>query len=215
MGKATPRRNHLQEEQHARTRALILQAALQIFSTNGYVDSSIGQILTCADVSRAAFYSHFDGKLAIVQAIAADYEPQWHPVFHHLADLRDPGMPELIEWASRHLTLHRSNLEICTLLTQVTALEESLYWQVSRQRDALIDMLADHHPAFAAAKVNSEILLEARILLWTVDQTCFHIVRQHLPDPDSTAAKIIASQMLHFLESHGTHRNPKSPTMDG
>lgn len=203
MAKALPRRNHLQEEQRARTRRLIVDAALRVFAERGYVGSSIEHILVAAGVSRAAFYSHFDGKLAVVRAIAQDFEPVWHPVFAYLAQLRDPGLPELTEWATRHLDMHRSHQETCTLLTQVAALEEALYWEVSAQRDAIVTMLAERHRAFERATRDNDVMLEARILLWGVDQACFHVVRQHLPDPSKRAAEIIASQMKAFLDKHG------------
>jgi AcrR family transcriptional regulator len=159
--------------------------------------------LVKAGVSRAAFYSHFDGKLAVVMAIAEDFEPAWKPVFRHLEELRNPQLPELMAWAARYLDFHRSNVETCTLLTQVAALEEQLYRKISLQRDALIDMLAELQPAFAAAKQDSDVMLEAQILLLGIDQTCFHLVRQHLRDPGDAATRIMASQMRHFFQRNG------------
>jgi AcrR family transcriptional regulator len=203
---ASPRRNHLQEEQRTRTRGLIAHAALKVFSERGYVASSIEQILVAAGVSRAAFYSHFDGKLAVVMAIAEEFEPAWKPVFRYLADLPNPQLPELMEWAQRHLDLHRSNAETCTLLTQVATLEEPLYRKVSLQRDALIDMLAERQPAFAAAKQDADVMLEAQILLLGIDQTCFHLVRQHVRDPGDRATRIMAEQMLQFMQRHESRR---------
>lgn len=200
----------MQEEQRARTRVSITGAALNVFSEFGYVGSTIEHILIGAGVSRAAFYSHFDGKLAVVQAIAEDFEPAWRPTFRYLADLRDPGIPELTEWASRHLEFHRANREACALLSQVIALEEALYWQISAQRDALIRMLAAHHRAFATAAIDDDVMLEARILLGNVDQICFHVARNHLPDPGNASARIIASRMLNFLESHGGREPPSN-----
>ena len=203
MTKALPRRNFLQEEQRARTRQLIVGAALKVFADRGYGGSSIEHILVAAGVSRAAFYSHFDGKLAVVRAIGKDFEPAWHPVFAYLSGLRDPDLSALTEWAARYLDMHRSNQETCTLLTQVAALEEALYWEVSAQRDVIIAMLAQTHRAFGRAKEEDNVLLEARILLWGMDQTCFHVVRQHLPDPGKSAPAIIAGQMKAFLDKYG------------
>lgn len=210
MSGASPRRNQLQEEQRARTRASITAASLKVFSELGYYGSSIEHILLRAGVSRAAFYSHFDGKLAVVRMIAEDFEPAWRPTFHYLARLRDPGLPELTEWASRHLEFHRSNREACALLSQVIALEEELYWQISAQRDALIRMLAAHHRAFAAAMIDPDVMLEARILLGNVDQICFHVARNHLPDPGGATARIIAARMLNFFENHGDRETPSN-----
>ena len=204
MGNAAPRRNALQEEQRARTRALILQAALKVFSDVGYVGSSIEHILVGAGVSRAAFYSHFDGKLSVVQAIAEDFEPAWHPTFHHLSSLQSPDLSSLTEWAARYLDFHRSNQATCVLLSQVAVLEEAMSRQIAAQVQALIAMLAKNMPAFAAAKDDENVMLEASIVLRSVDQICFHVVHQHLPDPGNVAPRIMASQMLNFLQSHGS-----------
>ncbi len=193
------RRNPLQEEQRIRTRALVTQGALAVFAEHGFLGSSIEQILVRAGVSRSAFYSQFDGKLAVVCAIAEDFEPEWTPLFDVLADLHDPDMESLTAWATIFLDFHRNNLETCTLLTQVTALEEKLYWQVLGQRDALIRRLGEKHPAFAAAKHDADALLEAHLLLGHIDQACFHIVRRKLPDPGTHGARIIARNLLDFL----------------
>lgn len=205
MSRASRPRNQLQEEQRARTRASITRAALQVFAEVGYVGTTIEHILVHAGVSRAAFYSHFDGKQGVVQAIAEDFAPAWEPIFGDLAELRNPGLPELTEWASRHLEFFRSNLDACTILSQVIELEEAFYWQVAGHRDALIHMLANHHRAFAVAKTDDAVMLEARILLINVDQICFHVAHKYLPNPGDTAAKIIATQILSFLRSHGGH----------
>ncbi len=99
--------------------------------------------------------------------------------------------------------MHRANQDICTLLTQVAVLEEALYWEVSAQRDIIITMLAERHKAFELASHDDDVLLEAHILLWGLDQACFHVVRQHLHDPSKRAAEIIAGQMKAFLDKHG------------
>ena len=203
------RRNPLQEEQRLRTRRAICDAALRVFAELGYNGCTIEQILVAAGVSRAAFYSHFDGKLALVCAIAEDFEPAWRPIFDWLAHLEHPTLATLTDWAAMHLEFHRANLSTCTLLTQVAAIEERMYWVISQQRDALIHMLGEHHAAFAATRDHEAALLEARILLWQVDQTCFQVVRQQLSDPQNVSTRIIARQVLQFLE------RPQASNMSG
>lgn len=200
MLKPDPRRNAFQKEQRHRTRRSICQAALSVFAETGYAGASIEPILSRAGVSRAAFYSHFDSKVAVVCAIGEDFEPAWRPIFGDLAAMDDPGLADLAVWAERFLHMHRSNVETCSLLTQVAAIEERLYRLVARQRDDLIEMLGAHLPAFAAARLGETALLEARILLWQIDQVCFRVVRQDFRDCENAVPHVIASQMLHFLQ---------------
>ena len=121
------------------------------------------------------------------------------PIFDHLAALEDPSVAELEAWAALHLALHRENRAVCGLLTQVAALEERLYWQLSEQRDSLIALLAARHSAFAVALINQQARLRARLLLWQIDQLCFLVVNERLPDPQHQAARLIAQQMMAFI----------------
>ena len=195
----TGRRNPLQEEQRLHTRQAIMTAALAAFGEHGFAACSVEQILMRAGVSRAAFYAHFDSKLSLVCAIAEDFEPQWRPTFDHLSALEAPTLDDLAAWARIHLAFHREHQLVCGLLSQLVVLEDRLYWQVARQRDALIAMLGRAHPAFARATQSPKAHLRAAMLLWSIDQTCFHVVRGRLPDPDDGAAGIIAAQLHAFL----------------
>ena len=92
-----PRRNARQEQQRRQTREALLRAAAAVFAERGYLDTSVEHVLARAGVSRAAFYAHFDSKLALVCEIARDFVPQWRPVFDQLmAEFsRATGIPHL------------------------------------------------------------------------------------------------------------------------
>lgn len=209
MGKAPLRRNQLQQEQRVRTRHLILQASIQVFCERGYVNTSIEHVLKAANVSRAAFYSHFDGKLAVVSAIAETFAPNWHPTFTYLAELKDPKFEDIQIWAHRFLAHHKDNYDICRLLTQVTALEQDMFLYTSRQRDMLIAMLGEQHEAFAAAKRSDAIALEAHILLASLEQACFFAAGNNFPHQDDVVINIMAAKMLYFLWRRGRPLSPQ------
>ncbi|WP_420381767.1 TetR/AcrR family transcriptional regulator [Novosphingobium sp.] len=201
------RRSAFQEEQRRLTRHAICTAALAVFAQNGFAGSAIEPILLGAGVSRAAFYSHFDSKLAVVYAIAEDFEPRWLPVFQRLTELGDPTLADLVEWAESFLDVHRSNIATCSLLTQIAAIDRHLYALIARQRDELISMLGQHFPAFADARTSPRRLLEARMLLWQVDQICFRVVNRDFTDCESAAPRVIAGQLLDFLRQSQTPRS--------
>lgn len=198
--KAGRGRNMLQEEQRLRTRALLTTAGAEIFSANGYAVTGIEAVLIRAGVSRAAFYAQFDGKLALVCAIAEDFIPVWRPVFDGLLALQAPSIAMLEDWARLHLAFHRKHYAICGLLTQVAGLEDRLYQEVARQRDELIALLGTRHAAFAHAATEPDMMLRARLLLEQIDQVCFAVVHNRLPDPRHGAARVIAEQLHAFLQ---------------
>lgn len=54
------------------TRGRILDAALDVFSENGYHDSAVDDIVRRADSSKGTFYFHFPSKQAIFMALAEE-----------------------------------------------------------------------------------------------------------------------------------------------
>lgn len=193
------RRNPLQQKQRDETRQRIAEAALRIFFARGYVNSSIEHILQDAKVSRAAFYSHFDGKLAVVLALADAYQPEWRPIFDYLVTLKSPDMESLSHWARHYLQHQQDRIELCTLLTQVTLLEDALYQKIAGEREALIHLLAVNHPVFAACLQDEALHVEAHILLASLNQICFDAARYPSPERDDVVVRILARQMLEFL----------------
>ena len=74
------------------TRQEILDAALDLFSTQGYEATSISQIAEAVGIRKASLYSHFENKQAILdsltQVILEQYEK--HSIFAR-ADWKDPA----------------------------------------------------------------------------------------------------------------------------
>jgi AcrR family transcriptional regulator len=196
---ATRGRNARQARQRLETRRTLIAAARRVFGARGYLETSIEHLLADAGVSRAAFYSHFDGKLSLICAVAEDFVPVWRPVFDALTALKHPGVADLEAWALRYLGFHREHQAICGVLTQVALLEDRLYWVLAGQRDALIAQLGERFVAFARAADDPSARMRARLLLWQVDETCFFLVRGRIPDPNGDGPRQIAERLHAFL----------------
>lgn len=67
-----PRRT--QAERRERTRRALIEAATQLFSEQGYVDTAREDICARAGVTRGALDHHFDGKKGLFRAVAEDVE---------------------------------------------------------------------------------------------------------------------------------------------
>ena len=73
------------------TKQEILDAALELFSVQGFEATSIAQIAGTVGIRKASLYSHFENKQAILDAIVKDVLEQYaeHSIFA-LADWDDP-----------------------------------------------------------------------------------------------------------------------------
>ena len=78
-----------------RSRRAILDAALQLFSTQGFRSTSTRDIADFAGISTGALYHHFSDKEMIFQSLLDEYwEATTKPEFPLLAALRSGAFPE-------------------------------------------------------------------------------------------------------------------------
>ncbi len=76
-GEKTPRRSGRPTKQEARdSRSLILEAALDLFSTLGYESATLKMIADRVGIRDSAVYAHFDGKDAIRQELMLRHGPK-------------------------------------------------------------------------------------------------------------------------------------------
>jgi AcrR family transcriptional regulator len=101
-----------QAERRRQTRTAILAAAKELFGRDGYEATSVDAVVAHADVAKGTFYQHFDGKIAVVLALAHQELAEVAP--RVLAGLRaghDPlallttHLREQCAWFERHRAL--------------------------------------------------------------------------------------------------------------
>ena len=82
------------------TRQRILEAALELFSVQGFEATSISQIASAVGIRKASLYSHFENKQAILDALVRDVLDQYaaHSIFARPdGDSEDAPTPESTE----------------------------------------------------------------------------------------------------------------------
>ncbi|MCR8492665.1 TetR/AcrR family transcriptional regulator [Brucella anthropi] len=199
-GKAARRgRNSLQEAQSRRTHSRLIESAIKEFAERGYSDTNIEHVLKRAGVSRASFYAHFDGKLSLVCAICENLMPAWRPLFENLLTLTDTSIPSLERWAERYIQYHREYQVVSGLLYRIWNVEARLQELMEQHTEGTIDALGERYPAFAAARVDGDQRLRAKLLLWQIDEISFWVVQGRVADPAGSAARIIAEHIHTFL----------------
>ena len=82
------------------TKQEILEAALELFSVQGFEATSISQIASAVGIRKASLYSHFESKQAILDALVRDVLDQYaaHSIFARPdGDPEDTPTPEATE----------------------------------------------------------------------------------------------------------------------
>ena len=173
---------------------IILQGALQVFTTQGYSAASMDRIAAAAGVSKSTLYSYFRDKEGLFVALIQSLTQSPHQRFHELPanlDLQSP--PEQV---LRHMAL--------SMLKEFS--QSSLRLTLMR----LLIGESEHFPELAKTFIRDvqKPILE-RLTLYLSAQT-----QLQLPDPE-VAARIFAGSLVHYLivqhVLHGAELLPLPP----
>jgi AcrR family transcriptional regulator len=119
----------------ARTRAALIEAARTVFERDGFLDARITDITKEAGVASGTFYTYFDGKEEIFQALVeAVQEDMLHPRLRERLGDEDPLA--LIDAANRdYLLAYKRNARLMALFEQVAQIDDD-FRQLRRKRGA-------------------------------------------------------------------------------
>ena len=156
------------------TKQEILEAALELFSVQGFEATSISQIASAVGIRKASLYSHFESKQAILDALVRDVLDQYaaHSIFARPdGDSEDAPTPESTERVileqlryilhDPHINRARKmlvveqfrNSELAQLQTRQNYTDVLAYFTSLVERLIRSDVLAGEDPEIMAAQL--------------------------------------------------------------
>ena len=181
----------------ARVRADLLAAARQVFTTRGYQEATISEIIQIADVAMGTFYLHFRDKEALLVALAEEGLARMREQIH--AAIAQAGSEPLLPLIMR--TLLRTAYQQRDLFLLIGASESALLVRTRTHRAQ--EGLAGHFlPLLQQAREQGQLastdpVLLSHLLVGLLLRAIDWWGEQDEPGPDE-----MADQMLSLLE-HG------------
>ncbi|UGT45747.1 TetR/AcrR family transcriptional regulator [Nocardia yamanashiensis] len=130
----TTRRTSLRDEQKRLTRSRLIEAAKQLFTTQGYAPVRVDDIAAAVGCSRATFYLHFTGKPDVLRAIAAEGTlPSVQHFYEDLDHVLDTGSrAEFADWMKRAIEWFQEYKDLLPAWDEATTLEPE-FREVARE----------------------------------------------------------------------------------
>lgn len=141
----------LRDVQKATTRRRLLDAAIEVYSREGYTEATVEKITNEAGASRHTFYLHFKDKEEVLQELTLEYAER-AKAFMETFPGPLPSVEALEQWLFEAGAFLEREALLSSILTQVIGLESpagSSYGLGALE--AWIGGLAQKSPAFAAA----------------------------------------------------------------
>lgn len=159
---------------HAR-RAALIDAARRVFEERGFLDTRVADIAAEAKVAQGTFYTYFDSKDAIFQAVATRVAGE---MIIELGSSR-PQAPATYERTyaamKRFVDSYRRNAKIVALIEQVGTFTPEMKRIRLQVREAHVDRMAriiEHHQEEGLADPSLDPEMAAEMLGSMVDQVC-------------------------------------------
>ncbi|MFG2520898.1 TetR/AcrR family transcriptional regulator [Streptomyces sp. NPDC048527] len=107
-----------------RTRNALITAAREVFERDGYLDARITDISKAAHVASGSFYTYFNSKEEIFQALVAQVQEEMlHPHLRERTGITDTR--QLIDASNReYLRAYKKNARLMGLFEQVAQVDE-------------------------------------------------------------------------------------------
>lgn len=153
----------LREIKKTKTRAAILDAALHLFTRQGYENTSINQLAKAAGIGKGTIYGYFQTKSEIFLAFCED---QLAFVYRELAEKSNPGTPlieQLLTLFMGEFRFVNRNKEFGRILMRETVFPKELTIERSRELDnKYIDLMV---PMFKQAQKCGELRTDLELIL--------------------------------------------------
>ena len=111
------------------TRARLIEAAKEVFETDGFLDARISDITERAGLSYGAFYHYFDSKEEVFREVAARVDERLSAPLDSIILAPSSDLPpeqRIRESLTRHLTSYRSEARIMGVIEQVSRYDEEV-----------------------------------------------------------------------------------------
>lgn len=120
-------RGGIRQLQREFTRTRLADAAVELFSSTGYVATTIDDITAAAGTTRATFYLHFKSKAEVVLEVLHRLDEEYGPVFGGLSDVVErPDAQRVRDWLASTLDTWERTRHASAAVSQAALLEPSV-----------------------------------------------------------------------------------------
>lgn len=171
-----------------KSKALLLEKAIEQFSTNGYHETKISDIVKAANLTQPTFYLYFHSKESLFKDLNVEFKKQLFEIFE--------GGIELAHQQNAKEAIYNSLKEIFTYfaenpnLTKIGFFEANEAEEVkSEMSQQFVKILQKDASAIASKNVDQEIL--AHSLLGSIERLTLTNLLNNSSTPETLAKQII------------------------
>ncbi len=142
----SPKSKEQYEAIRRKSEAAIKEAALELFASKGYGNTSISQIAKAANISKGLMYNYFDSKEDLLHTILQEAVEDGAEAMQAFLQQRYDPLEELIGIAEASIQMVRTNFQYWKLMTSL-ALQKEVMADVKvileKKQESIINQILD------------------------------------------------------------------------
>lgn len=157
-------------------KAALLDAARRVFERKGFLDTRVADIVAEAKVAQGTFYTYFDSKDTIFQAVATGVVGEMLVALHTDGSAGGSPYERAYSAMERFVDAYRPRARIIALIEQVGTFTPELRHLRLQVREAFVDRAARgiaHQQEMGIADPSLDPVLTAEVLGAMVDHVCY------------------------------------------
>ena len=166
--------NEFTRQQKEDSRQRLLAAAERTFCRDGYIDTSVDDIIREAGVSRPTFYRHFDSKIAVAMELYDRHTKVSLAGWLQIGDQNYADPATVLAWITMLFDFAESKRETYRIFVEMGSVEPRFVDRVKVIVPTIIEQLGERIPAFAEARGQEPIARRRWINAWLF----FHHLRE-------------------------------------
>ncbi len=202
----SPRTREQFAEIRSQSEQKIIDAALELFASNGYKATSISQIASAAGVSKGLMYNYFDSKKALLRKIISNAINDGKALFDNAINDYDNPEEELEHLVLDTLNYIKENVDLMRLLTMLSFQKDVL--------ESIIDLVEDSNKFSIEScvsiftKLGAKNPMQSALLLGaTMDGILLHFLHMKDEYPFDQMSQLVVQT---FLDKNSIHRTNTS-----
>jgi AcrR family transcriptional regulator len=181
----------------------ILDAALELFETRGFHDTTAKAIAARADVATGSFYRYFRDKKATFMAVCSRMEREiGGGIFRYGSRLRRQGRPErevLAAMVGFAVASHRRHKEFHREVLAMRILDPDLSAWTWEREQRLLDILVDFLQARRSAYRVRDLDVAAELILCTIEEISHRTVLFGSPAGEQRLVRELQEMLTRYL----------------
>lgn len=198
VSRPTRRRSSMRQEYKAFTRQRLADAAILEFEERGYAATRIEDIARRAGTSRATFYSHYTGKVELIEGLWDVVRLRLVRLYRDLGATRVRDEAAIARWLERTFAFYRENRRRLLAVHEAIALEQELAPCYREHSEEVIGLLAPLVVPLGG-EPPADVRFRAMLLSVQHERLCFLWILRQAPFDEQVVLRTLTREWVRAL----------------